>query len=217
MAEFNKCFRGYDPAQVEAVIAHLSEVVSQKEASAARLADELKEKEEENMVLRNKIREYKETERAMQDALISARKVAAQMLEKAEQQRQEKLQTTQAQCNQKLKDTERTVQQIVHKQDERLRDIRKEYGSWVSRYNHSVSKYRSLLEAQLNLLADDKYRVEGFGMPDVEELSDGQSEILHEIPAPQVKEQVMEEQEKPKQEHVADTLLSQLGIGNRDE
>ena len=57
---------------------------------------------------------------------------------------------------------------MIEEKTKTLDMIRKDYSLWVSRYNQSIKKYRSLLEAQLNLIGEEEYRIDNFGLPEVD-------------------------------------------------
>ena len=93
----------------------------------------------------------------IQESLNSAKKISDSMIA-----------STTKLCDEKLQDTEMQSQKMIEEKTKTLDMIRKDYSLWVSRYNQSIKKYRSLLEAQLNLIGEEEYRIDNFGLPEVD-------------------------------------------------
>lgn len=181
MAEFKKQFFGYDVAQVEKVISSLDEKIVQLDSDLQNSTKINQEKDEEINRLKAELETYKENEDAIKLALISAKKVATEMVGSAQAESgdlmadaknrsEDMLRKAEETQNEKLRETEKNVQEIISKSDEQLQEIRIEYSSWVVRQKEAVEKFRAMLEAQLNLLTEDQYRIDNYGLPDVSKL-----------------------------------------------
>lgn len=181
MAEFKKQFFGYDVAQVSKVIEEMDEQIVHLNNDLENSTKLVDEKNEEINRLKAELETYKENENAIKQALISAKKVATEMVGSAEAESgdlmadaknrsEDLLRKAEETQNEKLRETEKNVQEIISKSDDQLQEIRIEYSSWVTRQKDAVDKFRAMLEAQLNLLTEDQYKIDNYGLPDVTKL-----------------------------------------------
>lgn len=158
MSDISKClFGGYDCKQVDEKISYLNQLIECQKQQISELEEKLSKSLEENAKLEQRVKEQNDVKDAIQESLNSAKKISDSMIA-----------STTKLCDEKLQDTEMQSQKMIEEKTKTLDMIRKDYSLWVSRYNQSIKKYRSLLEAQLNLIGEEQYRIDNFGLPEVD-------------------------------------------------
>ncbi|MFB6352034.1 MAG: DivIVA domain-containing protein [Bradymonadaceae bacterium] len=142
---FQRCFRGYDPDQVEEFLEavareweHLVSLVKQARERAAERADELEE--------------YKDREESLQDALEMAKKVSDEIKEKAERE-----------AELKIADAEVEADRILAEVEEEVASLREDIQSLKKQRNRYKAELRSLVNNHLEMIdrMDDEPSFEG--------------------------------------------------------
>ncbi|MFZ5764191.1 MAG: DivIVA domain-containing protein [Thermodesulfobacteriota bacterium] len=114
--QFHVRFRGFDVEEVDAFLERIAE-------NFALLQDEKRQLKEQVDKLEMTIREFQSQERTFQHAIISAQKIADEMLEKSRQESQERLAATQAEVE-RLRLAGQEEHAALQRQIEELRQSR---------------------------------------------------------------------------------------------
>lgn len=142
---FQKCFRGYDPEQVEEFL----EVVAREWEQLVSL---VKQAREEAADTADELEEYKDREQSLQDALEMAKKVSDEIKEKAERE-----------AELKIADAEVEADRILADVEEEVASLREDIQSLKKQRNRYKAELRSLITSHLEMLErmdDDEVDVE---------------------------------------------------------
>ena len=134
-------FGGYNMAQVDEFLDVLTEDYSTLYSENAVLKSKMK-------VLVDKVEEYRSTEEAMRKALMTAQRMADDMVKEAEQKRAQLLQDAEAEAKEKLQ----SLRQEMDAERFRLEAARKETAQFVAQARELHTQAMSYLE-QLGQLA----------------------------------------------------------------
>ncbi len=153
MKKLSKSLFGYNCDNVDGFINDLKKQLESKEIQINGLNVQIQELSNENAELRERLEMLQKNESKVQDALISARKIADEIVLKADKQSEEKT----------LKMKER-IKTIIDQENIKLGLMYDDYTNWVVHYNESIEKYKEMLEKQLQLVSQEKYKLESLDM-----------------------------------------------------
>lgn len=133
--EFQRVLRGFDPAQVEEFKTRMAEEID-------RLVRERVQMDERIKGMSEQLRAYRDRERAMNDALVSAQQLRAEIQSQLERERDMALREAQVEAEGILQEARSEQARLAHENDL----ARRQFEAYVTRY-------RQLLERQLAELA----------------------------------------------------------------
>jgi cell division initiation protein len=135
--EFARKFRGYQEDEVDEFL--------------DAIVDEFEKLHKENIDLKDKVHaledqvnQYKTMEQALKDTLVTAQKTADEVTALAQQK-----------AGMIQKDAEEQAHHVVESANDQVIEIRKEYQEAQKQMKLFQSKYRSLLETQIELISSD--------------------------------------------------------------
>lgn len=132
--EFKKVFRGYDIDEVE-------EFVEQVIEDYEKLYKENITQKEKIAALNEKLEQYSNIETTLQSTLLLAQGAADQAKESAKKE-----------AELIIKNAQETANEIIRKAEQNVLQINKEYEILKQEYNMFKSRFKALLEAQIDTL-----------------------------------------------------------------
>lgn len=135
--EFTRSFRGYDEDEVDQF---LDEIVDEFE----KLYKENIELKDRLSILADQIRNYKTMENTLKETLVTAQKAANDVAESA-QKKSELI----------ISEAESKANKIIEDANNRVIEIRREFTEYKKQIQVFRSRFRSLLETQLELLEQE--------------------------------------------------------------
>ena len=145
--EFHKSMRGYDPVQVDDFKERIAQELDRLWRDRSQSNDRL-----QNMVEQLKV--FRDRERAMNDALIAAQQLRADVQAQADKEADLILSRARAQAEQQLAEAKATAQQIMaqaNQEEQRLYHandaVRRQFVSYATSYRRLLERELSDLEA----------------------------------------------------------------------
>ncbi len=144
--EFHRVLRGFDPAQVEEFKQRLSEELDRLIRDRAQLDERIKG-------MSDQLKSYRDRERAMNDALVSAQQLRADVQTQVDRERDLLLRETQAKADAVLLEARTEAERVL--QQARAEEQRLSHGNELARrqFQMYLASYRQLLERQLQEIA----------------------------------------------------------------
>jgi DivIVA domain-containing protein len=144
--EFHRVLRGFDPAQVEEFKQRLSEELDRLIRDRAQLDERIKGMSEQ-------LKSYRDRERAMNDALVSAQQLRADVQTQVDRERDLLLRESQAKADAVLLEARTEAERVL--QQARAEEQRLSHGNELARrqFQMYLASYRQLLERQLQEIA----------------------------------------------------------------
>ncbi|GFR35033.1 DivIVA domain-containing protein [Thermobrachium celere] len=136
--EFKKVFRGYDVDEVDEFLEQLSEDYEKIYKDNINLKEKIE-------ALNEKLNHYVNLENTLQNTLLLAQTAADQAKESSKKE-----------AELIIKNAQETANEIIKKAEERVLEINKEYEILKNEYNMFKSRFRALLQSELENL-DKEY------------------------------------------------------------
>ena len=143
--EFKKCFRGYNPNDVDGFLDEVVNDYDQLSKENAQLKDDL-------AAARREIEQYHNLEKTLQDTLVVAQKTADEVTGHAKKSAENLLEQTKQECAFIRRQTELDTKRKIEEATAREREITAEYDDLVREKNNFLSKIRILLESELAMI-----------------------------------------------------------------
>lgn len=135
--EFSKSFRGYDDGEVDQF---LDEIIDEFE----KLYKENLDFKERLGLLADQINNYKTMENTLKETLVTAQKAAGEVVESA-QKRSELI----------LDEADIKARKIIEEANDKVLEVRREYDEYRKQIQVFKTRFRSLLETQLEVIKQE--------------------------------------------------------------
>ncbi|MBM4188706.1 MAG: DivIVA domain-containing protein [Gemmatimonadetes bacterium] len=149
--EFHKALRGYDPTQVDDFKERIAQELDRLWRDRGQLNDRL-----QHMVEQLKV--FRDRERAMNDALIAAQQLRADVQTQADKEAELILQRARAQADQLVAEARMTAQQVLadaNGQGQRLYhandSVRRQFASYLASYRRMLERELAELDALVSM------------------------------------------------------------------
>ncbi|MFZ5623009.1 MAG: DivIVA domain-containing protein [Gemmatimonadota bacterium] len=144
--EFQRGFRGYEPAQVDAFKARLADELEQVFRERALMEDRFRN-------LQEQLKVYRERERALNEALVAAQQLRVDTREQAEREAAATRREAEREAETLLREARQEAHLMVEQAVMRERGIRERIEQAHGQYGAYVSSLRTLLERHLGEVA----------------------------------------------------------------
>ncbi|MBO8136657.1 MAG: DivIVA domain-containing protein [Desulfotomaculum sp.] len=151
--EFKKSFRGYDERQVDKFLQEVADT----------LEDLLKENEQLQKKLtecENRHEQYRELEQAIKDTMVMAQKNAQELKENADKEIKIMMQDAYQRSEKIIRDAEEEGKRKIAQAEARVQEIMEKYREIQKQAQVFRAKFKTFLETQLELLAEEENREE---------------------------------------------------------
>ncbi|MCX7902995.1 MAG: DivIVA domain-containing protein [Caloramator sp.] len=143
--EFKKAFRGYDADEVDEF---LDQIVEEYE----KIYKENLNLKEKISTLNEKIEHYANIESTLQNTLVLAQSAAEQAKENSKKEAEMILNNAKEKSEELIKDAQNKASQIISEAQQRVLEINKEYEMLKQEFNMFKSRFKGLLQAQLETI-----------------------------------------------------------------
>lgn len=143
--EFKKVFRGYDADEVDEF---LDQIVEEYE----KIYKENLNLKEKISTLNEKIEHYANIESTLQNTLVLAQSAAEQAKENSKKEAEMILNNAKEKSEELIKDAQNKANQIISEAQQRVLEINKEYEMLKQEFNLFKSRFKGLLQAQLETI-----------------------------------------------------------------
>ncbi|CCJ33388.1 MULTISPECIES: DivIVA domain-containing protein [Caloramator] len=143
--EFKKVFRGYDADEVDEF---LDQIVEEYE----KIYKENLNLKEKISTLNEKIEHYANIESTLQNTLVLAQSAAEQAKENSKKEAEMILNNAKEKSEELIKDAQNRANQIISEAQQRVLEINKEYEMLRQEFNMFRSRFKGLLQAQLETI-----------------------------------------------------------------
>ncbi len=183
--DFKKIFRGYDMDEVDTFLDSIREDYEKIYKINSTLKEQV-------IVLKEKVDHYTNMENTLQNTLVLAQSAAQQAKENSEKE-----------ASILIKDAERQADAIIKEGEKRLGEINKEYEFMKQQFNAFKSRFKGMVESQLETI--EKIEIETGINPEVAKEEACTKEAFVKQEAPKNKKEV-----KPKENNINHTTKIQI-------